>query len=98
MCADAYELLDGHQAGQYHMVADGDVTGKGRIVRKDAVVPDNAVMGDVGVGHNEAVVSNDRLVLVRSTAVYGYGFPDGAIVADNDLRVLAPEFEILGNG
>ena len=52
---DSHELLDRDHPFDDDPVLDGHMAGDAGAVGEDAVVPHNGIVGDVGVGHQQAV-------------------------------------------
>src|SRR4030067_3290076 len=55
------ELMDRSQATDDRMIFDEDMSSQGCPIRHDDLVPNLAVMGDMGVSHDEILISKNRL-------------------------------------
>ena len=95
--ADFDELVHGRQATENGPVADFDMAGEGDTVDKDDVVPDDAVVGDMGVGHDQAFFAEGGFAVGFGSAVDGCTFSNNAAVSQKDLAVFAAELEVLGH-
>src|SRR6478672_11968777 len=96
MRADPAELMHADEAAEDDVVADLDMPGERRIVRKHAVAADLAVVRDVHVGQQPVVVADSR----RATAVVGAAadgdeFADRVAVADHEVGPFTGEFLVL---
>src|SRR5690606_27935561 len=98
MVPDGHELVDGDHPGQDHIGPYGDVSGQGGIVAENTAISHNAVMGNMAIGHDQAVVANDRLHTVRGSLVDRGTLPYGGIVPDMDRGVLPLVLQVLGHG
>jgi len=87
------------EAAEKSVVADMHVPGETRCVREHGVPTDAAIVRDMTVGHDEIVVTDDRLpaaldsaAIQRTVLAYGIAIADGearglALVADMLWRV-----------
>jgi hypothetical protein len=98
MIANGYKLVYGHKPGKYHIVANGNMAGKGRVVRKNTIVPYKAIMRYVAVGHDEAVLPDYGLHPVESPFINGGTFPDGGIIANMNRCFFSSVFQVLWRG
>ena len=53
--SDSHELLDGHHPFDDDPILDGHMAGNAGAVGQDAVVSHHGIVGNVGVGHQQAV-------------------------------------------
>src|SRR3990172_2955040 len=99
MRADATILMNQGEASEKSIVADMHMPGETRCIRENCSLSDAAVMRDMTVGHDEIVVTDDRLpaaldspAIQRTVLAYGIAIADGearglALVADMLWRV-----------
>src|SRR5690606_899649 len=83
MMADAHELVHGGQTADIGVIANLAMAGERRLVGHDDAIADDAVMGDMGIGHEEAAVSDpgDPAAAVGAPA-HGHALADDAVLAD----------------
>lgn len=93
--ADAAKLVDPAQATDDRIVLDDDMSGQGAIVGKNDMIPDRAIVGDMGVGEEVIVISDDGLTSGTGTAIDGAEFAEAVVVADFEVGRLGFVFEIL---
>ena len=98
MTANMNELMYSCHTAQNSIVIDTYFTGKLTSVGDDAIIPNGTVMGDVGVGHDQAIATDLCDAFSGGTAIDSGAFADCSIVADDNDRFFATEFEILGDG
>lgn len=89
------ELVDKRSAADYRIVIDYYLAGYLRSVGDDYIIAYDTVVGDMRIGHDEAVGANHGLALCCCAAVYGDTFTYGGIVADDGCSLLSAEFQIL---
>ena len=80
------------------IVVDNHFAGYLGSVRDDDVVAYDAVVGDVRIGHDEAVAADYGFAFGGGTAVYRHTFTQGSVVANLYNGIFAVEFQVLGNG
>src|SRR5208282_5845756 len=94
--ADAAELVHADKAAKHGIIADDDVAGELRIVRKRRVVADDAVVGDMGVGEQQvAIADGRRAAVLHRSGMYGHVFADDVVGADERRRRLPAILAIL---
>ena len=71
------------------------MTGKAGVAREDHVVADLAIVGDVYVGHQQAVVADGCFEFVIGAAVNGDALADFGMITDFYSRVFVAELEVL---
>jgi hypothetical protein len=87
------ELMHQGKPAQYDLITHFDMTSKRGVVREDAVIPNNTVMGNMDIGHDQVVITNDGFIDTGSgTTVYGAAFSKGITVTDNERTIFALEF------
>ena len=87
------------KADDHDAVVDLDVAAQGGRVDQDDLVPDPAVVGDVGVGHEIAVVADPgQAAALDRPPVDGDEFAEDVPVADPDPGLLALVADVLGLG
>ena len=85
--ADTHELMDRTVARDEGVIADLDMAGQQRPVADHHIVANHAVVGDMGGGHEEAVVADSGRAARLFGAVDGHELPDRIVVADDDPAV-----------
>ena len=95
MRTDFSELLDGHESFQDGPVFDFDMACKIDIIGQDDPVSEAAVVGDVYVGHEQAIASDYGLVGVGGTSINGYELADGGAVANFNGSFFSLDFQVL---
>ena len=85
-------------AGEDDAVFDDAVAGNLRAVAKDAAVANLRVMADVGTLHEHVLVADDGLAARVGGTVDDNVLADDVAVADDALRLLTTELEVLGQG
>ena len=74
-----------------------DMAGERRIVGHDHAVADLTVMGDMHARHEEAVIADSRgAAAMGGAGMHGDMLADLVVAADDQIRLLAPIFQILG--
>ena len=96
MFPDAAELVGGGEAGNDRVVTDGAVPGEAAVVRKDDVVPQLAIVGDVGVAEEKVVGADAGGQLRVGAAMDRAVLAEDVVGADFQCGGLADVFEILG--
>ena len=71
-------------AGNIGPVAHGDVARQHGVVGQDHLVAEPAVVGDEGVGHQQAMVADGRLVIGLQRPMHGDVLANGVAGADDD--------------
>ncbi len=96
---DAYCGVGNERGPMYHRAnwEDVHVAGHLHIVANDAVITHHAVVGNVGVGHNQAAASNLGFPVLFGTATDGGVLPNSGVVAHKGERILVVVFQILRN-
>ncbi len=75
-----------------------DVAPQGGVVGHDDAVAHPAIVGHVGVGQEEVAPAHGGDAAAAGRApVHGGKFPDGVVVADDQLGLFALEFQVLGH-
>src|SRR5437762_3011559 len=96
--ADAAELMYPDESSQHRMIADYDVAGELRIVRKRGVVTDDAIMRDMAIRQYPVSVTDRRRAAVeRGPGVNGHELADDVVVADLGRGRLAAVLSVLRN-
>ena len=96
VAAHAAELVDRTERADIHVVFDDDVAGQCRAVGKHGRAADDAIVGHVRISHEKIVISDLRdASAARRAAAHGGEFAEPVAVADDQLGVLSPEFQIL---
>ena len=96
--ADAAELMYPDESSQHRMIADYDVAGELRIVRKRGVVTDDAIMRVMAIRQYPVSVTDRRRAAVeRGPGVNGHELADDVVVADLGRRRFAAVFAVLRN-
>src|SRR5215203_1154368 len=91
------ELVHGGEGADGGVIVDLDVAGVGRVVGEDDAVAHLAVMGDVGIGHEQAVAAHaGDAAPLGGAAVDGAELPKVIAVADLQPDFLALELQVLG--
>src|SRR3990172_10525893 len=94
--ADPRELVDREESPDDGIVFDGHMSCEGCRIRHDDVAAEFAVMGDVRVGHEKVVVTDDgHTVAAQRGPVHGRVLPDGIPVPDDDARLFVQVLGIL---
>ena len=96
MFADPAKLMNGGQARNDRVILDHDVAGQTYGIRKNDVVAELAVVGDVGITKQEIVRADPRWQAFMSAAMHRGVFPEYIVVSDFQKRRLAQIFQILG--
>ncbi len=94
--AKVAELVYQSAAADDGVVVDDDFAGELCGVGDDDVVAYAAVVGDVRVGHDQAVVAHDGAPFGGGATVDGDVFAQGGVVAYYGVGFFATEFEVLG--
>jgi len=90
------KLMDGCLAGQEHPVLHLDVAGQAGGICEDVVAAHDAVVSDVGVGHQEIVVSDPGALVRLDAAADVYAFLEMIAIPDGKgFAQLRPVSEIL---
>ena len=95
VAADLDELMDARHAADDGTVLDDGMACEAREVRHDDVVADDAIVRDMRERHEQAVITDARLFAFARRAVDGRALADCRAVADEDVALLALEFQIL---
>src|SRR5690606_23084211 len=74
------------------------MAGQGGIVGEDAAVPHHTVVGDMAIGHDQAVVADHGLHTIRRALVDCGALPDGGVVPDMHGGFLPLVFQVLWHG
>src|SRR3990172_12801201 len=91
------ELMNAAVGADGRVVEDGDVPRERRGVREDDGISHDAIVGDVGIGHEQVAVADDRPSSPEGgPAVNGDELAEGVVVADLERRDLPLELEVLG--
>ena len=77
------------------MIANRYVTSNGRVVRENSMVGYLALVSHMGVTQEKVVVADSGGAFWSGSAMDGYVFTEGVVVADKELSLLALVFEIL---
>ena len=95
--ADTDELVDGRPAAHESFVADGDMPAQQDGIGKDNIRADMAIMTDMATDHEHASVADAGGMFWSGIdgAVYGSGFADDDVVADDQPSASAVVFEVL---
>ncbi len=95
--ANPYELMNRHKSSHRGIIADGDMSCKGRIICHCDVPANFAVMGNMGIGHQKIFFSH----FCQATAKTGSPV-NGDKLTDNrtspDLNMSFPAFKFYGLG
>jgi hypothetical protein len=97
MLSNLHKLVNGAHATEYRKIPQYYVAGHLGIVAHDAVVTNLAIMGDVTICHDKAVVPNLGCPPVFTSAVNGYKFTNGSVVANFDGSWFILKFKVLRN-
>jgi hypothetical protein len=97
MFSDAAKLMNQRSAAQNGVIVHFHFPGQLRSVSQDDMVFQNAVVGSMGIGHQQTIVSDDGFPLGSRTAIHGCTFADSGVIADFTGRFFSLEFQILGN-
>ena len=96
--ANAAELMDAAHGAHDHVIAEHDMAAEPDAVGENDLVPDDAVMRHVDSDHHEAAGADPRDTAAATGARMNRRMlADHGLGADDELGVLAPVFEILGN-
>ena len=96
MRADFAELMYADEAAKNGMIANFDVPGQGGVVGKDHAVTDPAIVGDMHIGHEQAVTADlgDPPAADRAAAE-GATLADDIAITDLKARGLPSVFKVL---
>uniref|UniRef100_A0A1I8ADR0 Ald_Xan_dh_C2 domain-containing protein n=1 Tax=Steinernema glaseri TaxID=37863 RepID=A0A1I8ADR0_9BILA len=95
--ADMAELVHQGKPGQYRPVAHMHMPGQRGVVDQDAVVADHAVVPDMGIGHDQVVITQGGFATVlHGATVNGHAFADHVVVADHQARRFTLVLEVRG--
>src|SRR2546423_8846044 len=96
LAADAAKLMHAGISPDVCAVFDAHVPGQGRCVGHDDVVANQTIMGDVRLGHDEAVITNfGDPAAAFGAAMNRHKFADARTAANLSLSFLTREFQIL---
>src|SRR5207253_1076854 len=96
--ADATELMYPDESSQHRMIADDDVAGELRVVRKRGVVADDAIVRDMAIRqHPVAVADRRRPTVEHGSGVNGHELADDVVVADLGRGRFAAVLAVLRN-
>ena len=95
MAADLDELMYGDQAANVGVIVDLGVSAHIHGIGQDDVIADPTIMGDMYIGHQEAVMADCRFHAGRCAAMETAEFADDGPVSDLQCGRLPPVFEIL---
>src|SRR5690606_2781627 len=71
--------------------------GQSRVVDQDAVIAYHAVRADMGIGHDQVVITNGGFAaILQGAAVNGDAFADRVVIADHQSRRLPLVLQIRG--
>src|SRR5512133_2239090 len=94
---DPAELVDRREGADVAAVAHLHMACQGGAVGEDVLVPHVAVVGDVGPGHQEVVVTQGgEAAAALGAAMKGAALTDHIAVADHQARGRALELQVLG--
>jgi hypothetical protein len=96
MLANFYKLVNSTNAAHSYPVTEYNVPGKLGTIAERAIISNDTVMADMGISQEPATIADHSFPAVRSAAVYGYKFPDGAIVPNFNGGFFAVKFPVLG--
>ena len=95
MLSNTAELMHRAETGDNSVVPHRDVPRNGSVVGKDGVIAYLTLVGNVGVAKEEVVVPDSRRSVGGGATVDGDVFPEGVVVSDDELSLLALVFEVL---
>lgn len=87
--------MHAHFAREINMIFRRDVPRQGRPIGESAVVAQAAVVRDVDSDHEEIPRADPRYIVLAGRAMNGHVLADQVVMADNQLRSLAFEFDVL---
>src|SRR5690606_10128825 len=97
--ADADELVNPGKPAEDGAVLDHDMAGKGGAVRHHDTVADRAVVADMGMGHEEVVVTDPGdTATARGAGAEGDILADPVAGANHEFGPFTPVFQILRRG
>src|SRR5437588_7060081 len=96
LAADGAKLMNAGIGADVCAIFDNHVPGEGRRVGHDDVVTNQTIMGDVRLGHYEAVIANFREATAAfSAAMNRYTFANARAAASLSVSLFAREFQVL---
>ncbi len=95
MASNANPLVDRRHASDDGVIFNLDVTCQNGVVTHDHVVADLTVVGDVAVGHNEAIIPNLHLRVQTAGGVDRCKLPDLTVLSDEDKGCLTRILKVL---
>lgn len=95
--ADFDKLVHCRESAQNRPIANFYVASERNVVDQNYVVANDAVVGNVGIGHDEAFFAQDGFAECFGAAVNGGSFADYAAIAQKNLAVFSAEFQVLGH-
>ena len=81
MLSDIHKLVYCTHPTHNGPVANGNVTGYLHTVTQNAVIANDAVVGNMTIRHYQTIISYHGFAPVGGTAVDGYKFTDGSVIA-----------------
>lgn len=98
MSPDVGELVYEASAADDGVIVDDDFAGYLCRIGDNDVVADDTVVGDVRIGHDQAVAAYDGFTFGSGAAVHGDAFAQRGVVAYLRRGVFSLKFHVLGNG
>jgi hypothetical protein len=94
--ANFYKLVNGTNPAHSNPITQYHMTCKLGAVTKGAIISYDTIVADMGICEEPAAIANHSFPAVRSAPVYGYKFPDSAIVTNFNGSLFAVKFPVLG--
>ena len=93
---DAQKLRDSILSAKCDIVFNRDMATESRVVSEDVVAANVAIMGDMDVAHQQVVAAQrGATTTALSASMHRNAFPEGVVVPNDHLRVLAVVLEVL---
>jgi hypothetical protein len=94
---DLYKLVHSAHAANDRPVANGHMTRNLGVIAGNAIVANETIMGKMAIGHDEAVLTDHRLVTILGAPVHGHELPYGSPIPNEYIRVFSLELQVLRN-
>ncbi|GAB4244634.1 MAG: hypothetical protein OHK005_09600 [Candidatus Methylacidiphilales bacterium] len=96
MIPNPAELVDGRQTPDDDMIAEDHMSAQGSVVGQDAMVAHDTVVGNVRVGEEMVVVTDNGGFTWTGAAVYRDELPKFVVVPDLEVGGFSFVFQVLG--